>query len=1220
MSEAGMSGAGLTERRDDDVVIIELHGSVLGESEAPRVRSVYVGRALVDAAWAVREAWGLAFDSIVAVDADGRAVDQDAPLCGGDRLHIAPMPGDLSTGIMIAIAIASAAASAVMAGSVRLPPAQGSEDGQEQRYGFGRFSNRAFSGDVVPVVYGEIARHGGKVIAVVPSESSDGSGEERIRMLIALSLGAPYGIAAIGNQTADFDNVPAANLADVYLRDQEIAGFAACRAWGRMGTSDQRAIPGFDDIELMRDVGVGGANLRNTSGGDRTGVDASGEAVAIATQGTVNAVVVRVRLEEGLYRVASSAQVESHTVRYRVRWQPLDDAGNPVDGYGAWQTISLTQANQAGFWSSPRLEIGSLARRVRVQAERVSAEPTDVATRDSLNWASIIEVRDSEETYPGVALLALELVAGEQLQSVPEVSVRVKGRKVRVHDGVSPPTAMVFTPAYSNNNADCLLDYATNAEFGMGLDDTQVNFSQLLALRARCNELVERRTRPGEFAPRHTFNYVFAQQREHMDNLITIAQAARAMPSMPGQTLGIVMQVPQSVPVETYTDGSIARDGDGQLQLTTTIEWTQGGLTRPNQVMLQYEADAAEGDVDDVVYPEDGELWLADESPEQSQERLDGVTDVDELYRHSVYKMNSLRFVAEAVELEPTHAFPRVRPGERFDLATSMLGYAAASGRVRLNSTTSQVRLDREVVLASLPAGQSYRLRVYHLDGSVETQLVTSPPGAYGIGQGLSLAAPLAQAPAEGAEYALEIPQRVVVAKPFICTSVSFSDENGDIRWRVAGTEYVEGVFADVGGDVSPPRYSSLGSPSTPPGPVIGLRIFDRQNPTTGVREAHLAWGQQPEDAAITASYHLYRRIMGTAAWVRMANAVVTRRAAVVEIADTTRGYEFVVVAVSATGAYLSADDVRHPKATLVLGGAVLPPPAPAGLAIASVGGNTYDLAWTAVDGAVAYVVMAGGVPGGGNAGDKVFANACDCRVLARVASNALTGLRLPLASHGPGGAPTAGQVSFYVRSVGANGRMSEGVSRVDVGNALAPTGMAAKHGYAADLSTGWTNAQSLASTPGTGVDWVPTTVGTAAVWEGPIVDTGSDVPTQLVYHLRTVNRAADPTIAATPFVVPSIEADQWGVDAIDAGGERRAGMIFPPFTAGAGVHNGDATHRWVVEVAIEVGGVWQPYVQLAAFASLAGTFRRYRVRVSMSSGAAPYRPGVRALAVSTFA
>lgn len=1178
--------------------ILEVRDSVLLRDRSPWVKVVPVGRdtRLSDVtrlgAHLPRERLAAAIDGVPVADGDDPIVPR------GSHVVVAPRPGGYETAILIAISVLSTVASYALA---RRPKLTGSDTPREQRFGFGRISENAGPGDVIPVVLGTRVRHGGRVIGKKPMDAPDGQGNDKLLVVMALSHGP---VARIGNQTADADNLDASSVTGVYLQETPIASVQGCKVHVRMGTANQRPIPGFENIVRLREVGSGGVVLRNTSGSDRTSGTPSAEAFSFVTSGAVNAVTLRVSLDGGLYTVNTDGQATSRRVSWRVRWRVVAGSWN------AWQTITVEQLRQSQFYSSPRIAIGATAQTVEVQAERVSKESASTADVDELRWDSVVEEVDTPQNYAGIALLAVEITAGDQVQNEPRVSVDMDGyAAARVWDGVSGPEAPVFTSGFTRNPAEQALELLTNKAWGLGAEVALADVDMVSWLAAiAAGNVMETVTRAdGSTYSEHAWrcDIVLDRKQPADEWLRTILATMEAAPARSGDQWRVVVDGPRTLPTEVFTDGSIAADDKGNPKLrfvyrATTPRVTEAGQAGaamvPNQVQVQFENADETSRVDTVSYPQDGTMWLGGdlaETPLVEQVRLDGVTRATQALRHAVRRMRQIRFVRQTVSFTTTHDVLAVLPGERFDLAAGLAAYGVASGRVAAGSTTTAVRLDQPVLL---PANAS--LRVVQLDGSIEVRAITTAPGLVDARQPITVAAAFTTAPLEDAEFVIERAEAgvtVAAAKPYVCTRVRMA-ETDKLVFEVDGEEYVD-IYGPPDQPVNLPRYSDLVNPDVPPGPLVGLSAFEQTPQGAVLPQVQLAWTQDPRDRANTASFRVWYRFVGTTTWIAAATATtnVSTRAAVLDIQEVERGYEFVVVAVSSNGVALAPSDPRHPVARLLLGLGLDAVPPPASVTATQVSGNTWDLTWDEVEGASGYIVYSGGNPSSGSAGG-LHDNCVDSFIVTRTTATSLRGLRLPV---------SVGAVTFYVRSVSRNGRMSQGKASTNVTNTSSATGLSVIHTLNANFATGTLTNATLDSGA-----YRATTNTSPWSWESAEIDTGSTGDRQLVTRLRTAHRTEDAAIEDLPWNVPSLEFDSWTLrlPAAVGGG---AGLMWPPYP--------DDMHQWVVEIAAKVGGSYGPWQRVLPFTQLAlAGLRYYKVRVTATRGAYPYRPAVVGLDVVT--
>lgn len=1120
-----------------------------------------------------------------AVTLNGRAVAADAlestAVESGDVLVVAPAPREPSTIILGVIAVASAVASAALSMGLKATPRLRPGKSAARRYTFGRLSQDAVAGDAIPVVLGELRGYGGKVVSVLPGEGEDG--DARLRVLILLGRGP---IQSIGNQTAAFDRLGPASLSGLYINDQPIANETGVLVSGRLGEAGQTVIPGFGDIETLREAGAGGTPLRNTSGADRSPTGSpSGEAITYTTIDPVNAATVRVIFPRGLYAVSSSGQTNSRRLQYRLRTRTAD-VGFGAGTWSAWQTVTLERAEQSEVVSAKRVDnlAAGGGARMDIQIERLSKEPTGNLAVDECRLDSVVEARYAAQTFPGLAMLALELVAGEQRTSRPRIAVDIKGLKnLRIWDGVSSPSSPVFTTGYSDDPADQALALLTDATWGLGnvYGDADIDFPSLLACRVHNREAVGRPG--GGTRPRFACHLLLGDARDPLDWLRTICRVMRAVPVTSGRTWRFIQDRPQSAAAEIFTERDIAAEPGGAALMTVTRELTTGAFSgRPNRLAATIDAVLADGRGRDepIAWPELGTRWLATEPVREESIQLDGVTDPDQALAQLRYLLLRERRLSRSLAFTTTKPLVVAQPGERIDVACTYIGWAVASGALLTGSTTAAVRLDRQV---TLEAGRTYTLRVQQPGGAVESAVVSSPAGAYPPGSALALAAPLASAPPEFAAYALGYSG--VEMKPFTVTRVGVTAPGTEeMRWNLEAVEYDAGVFDETSPEPAPmPTYGVLATQGVAPGPVSELVIQRRL--VSGVERPELGWSQTPADRALTDHFRVYRRLLGTQAWVLIPQPILGARSYVPDLADLDSAHEFRVVAVTAVGAALSVNDARHPSVAIVLGLAAAAPEPPATASLAQAPDGTYTLTWAASADAVQYQVLAGG-----QSTARPNAGAEDCFVLARATGTSLTGLALaPGLAH-----------RLYVRAVGSNGRLSRTCTLVTISSPLPPPGRTTLATRTMTLDSEGTRTNCTWNSGD--AELRLTAAGSPGVYLSPEIDLTTVLLRELYVRILTGENASLGTLADGQLSTPSIAADQWAWLTTTS-----VALVTPPWP--------DDEHDWAIEVRTEDGSVWTGWEPLAAFRTVRRVMRRYQVRVTFKRKNPPHQPTLKGLA-----
>ncbi|UYV13739.1 MAG: phage tail protein [Phycisphaera sp.] len=1101
----------------------------------------------------------------IAVIVDGKpvSINADWEVEDGGVVHAAPMPGGLAVAgtiaLNIAIAAAATAASYALTKS-QLKKLSSTDDTDSRRYGFNRLSFDARVGDPIPVVFGR-RRFGPKIVSVVPDDSVEG--DSKLRMLLLIGWGPNH---AIGNQVADFEDVASSALEGIYLNDQPISNFTGVRAWGRMGSDSQNAIPGFDNPSALKDVGVGGVTL------------APNTPFQVTTSGPVQAVVPRIRFPAGLYAL-NGTQIDARSVQYRVRWRVTAGPG----AWSDWITYTVERAEQSEFTSAGRLDfLADPAAQLDVEVERLTAVVGATEGADEMVWDSIIEETYDSQRYAGLGLLALELTAGEEIAGVPRVSTDMNGLRVRVWDGVSDPTSPTFIIAATDNPAWHALELLTNTTWGLGATygDSRIDMPSLFAWAQYCDEVVERPG--GGTRQRFRHHYAMDRQQDGWDWLRQICRAGRCSPATVGGVVRFIVDKPQALAVETFGDGSIAVDDNGVAQWAYTREDATGGRNRPNRTVVQFENEQADGLPDAVAKPGYGELWLAYEPVRENQVRLDGVTDPDQAAAEAAYIMDKTRFLTRNVTFITVRPMVMLQPGERFDKAFNLTGWGTASGRLAADADGNRITLDRTVQLQS---GTQYVVQVHHQDNSIEIRDVVSPAGVYARGESIELTSAFTTDAMADEEY--QLGESGIHVKPFTCTAVRPVEFKEALAWEISGVEYDEDVYNEEVGDVTLPPYSTLDDKLRTPGPVLDLKAFERV--INGISAIELAWRQKPEDQLITSSFRIFRRRVGTTAWVQVPDPKVSRRGSIIEIDDRDVAYDFAVVAVSYQGKFLRPDDPRVPKTGIAFGLGEAPPPPPDTVTATQDAGSTYDLTWDAVEGAIGYQVIYGGPQAGTTLPNE---GAEDCYVLARTTDPELTGLVVP---------PSIDH-RWWVRSVGPSGRLSWTATDETLNHANLPAGTSVRGTYTPDLSSDgtltnltWNGTTSRLELTDPDLD---------GVWESPeVVLGGGAALTTFMHRILTGNDTDDPTIAAYPELVPSIEADQWGV--VDDDPDRIVGMLMPPYP--------DARIGYKVEIRTAVSTTFGAWTEWAPFTSFDASVGKYQVRVTIERQSAPYRPSLAA-------
>ena len=199
--------------------------------------------------------------------------------------------------------------------------------------------------------------------------------------------------------------------------DDDAYNFAGVRWWQRTGTEDQAVVPGFEKTTSIINIG--------------TQVTKDGGAVTrTVTSASVSAVRVIMGFPSLMETDSDDGDQRGTSVVLRF------DVYNPT--LAIWQqgvNTTITGKAQNGFEQQfyvrkPTGYVGSEPWLVRVV--RITDDSESQYLLNNTFVQRMVEVVDSNETYPGIAYFALEIDTELFGENVPTVALKVSGVKVRV--------------------------------------------------------------------------------------------------------------------------------------------------------------------------------------------------------------------------------------------------------------------------------------------------------------------------------------------------------------------------------------------------------------------------------------------------------------------------------------------------------------------------------------------------------------------------------------------------------------------------------------------------------------------------------------------------------------------------------------------------------------------------------------------------------------------
>ncbi|MEO0479592.1 MAG: phage tail protein [Planctomycetota bacterium] len=604
-------------------------------------------------------------------------------------------------------------------------------------------------GQSVAIVYGEHDT-GGQVISISVDRTiiaTNPNGNDREELAVLLSLGeGPF--ESIGGVTRDRNGLTI-DTAE-FPRGVKVNGIeqgAGAVLSVRLGSDIQTPIPGFE-----------AARSTNQIGGE---LETSGQLVEFVVPNP-DATLLRVRfqLPNGLYRQEASEQF-GERVEFTVQWRPRG-----ADSYSSPLPVVIepgfARPREFSHWfafavSTPEGEVRDgyevLVRRVTQESEGRALEGEFIL--DSTVLAEVEAVVEQRLAYPGEALLALRVPAGELLTGgQPQFQIPVKSRRVRVFesavsDEVSEdrhwelpqvgPYAGIWSHAPGRNPAWQALDFI-DAVFGLRRHRFVPDLEAFRDWADFCDQTLE------EGDPLMRCAHVWDRPERALDVLARIFRAGRAVPVFEGRVIRPLYQYR-----DAHGRGTNFVPARERVDLVTTDNCSdfQASYVSESQKTNQFDGQFLNADQNfeiDFVSGEDFSAGSQDpfalREAATQKETLDlrGITDKDQVEREVLYRLaiNKLQFKRCQFTLPP--AMTHLQVGDvvmvLHDQDPPPLGEAAYSAKLLGDSDARTVRLDKPVELED---GETYRILGVQPGGVVVELDLASAAGVYAPGDVLDI-------------------------------------------------------------------------------------------------------------------------------------------------------------------------------------------------------------------------------------------------------------------------------------------------------------------------------------------------------------------------------------------------------------------------------------------------------------------------------------------------
>lgn len=751
-------------------------------------------------------------------------------------LRAAGLPS-MWAGLLVGGPIGMSAAPAIetmMAGKPGLPVLSASNDlSSSPTYGFQGIRNETRIGSPIGVVYGT-HRVGGQVLSMSVTTTTQDT--DTIRMLIGQSEG------------------PVSDIRDVQINGQPIVNYRNVTTQTRLGGSAQSAITLFGDSSVT------------TFSNDATLTE---NFIVYTSNGTnITAFEVKLTMPSGLFAMdKSTGNFTSHSVGIEIDYK--------LTSSGTWTTgprLTFTDAKRSALRRIARVD-GLAAGQYDVRVRRTSPQSTDSSTNDEIHREAINEIVNDQYTYPGVALLAVEALATDQISGgMPTVTSLVDGRIVRVFTDAS-----TYHWAFSNNPAWVVFDILTNPRYGMGnfvwqtlttqgtlsltpgsstVSGTGTNWlgvlhrgdkivleaiGRVVTVQSVLSDTAFVATAVWDGSSWPGLSY--EAHRNDLDVQSFIDWAAYCDELVPDDqggtekraTCDIVLDTSAGLwdtvvkicglghanPVKSGTYISIRVERASAVTQLFTMSNIVKGSFRETFVSLKERANlfdvqflnAATDYQQDMIELDDPLITTNAEPIRKKSVSFFGAVRSTHVLRLARRLQKSNRYISRMIQFSVGVDAINCEPGDVIHFQHDVPQWGFAS-RVAPGSTASSVALDKPMTILS---SKTYEVLIRHNNDVIETQAVTNAPGTYTT---LNVSGIFSVVPADGELAAFG--EVGISTKPFRVLGIQ---RNQDLTFTLTAIEYNANVYDDsaVVSVGSIPQYSALPDIAGPPPHVTDL-------------------------------------------------------------------------------------------------------------------------------------------------------------------------------------------------------------------------------------------------------------------------------------------------------------------------------------------------------------------------------------------------------------
>jgi hypothetical protein len=516
------------------------------------------------------------------------------------------------------------------------------------------------------------------------------------KTVYAISEGEIEGFPNSAEKDIFLDSTPIQNPDGTY-------NFTGYSIDSRTGTDEtQTPMPGFSTVE--NSVGVGVAVTQAVGPITRTITDADVERCRV--------IISHPALQASNQ---SNGDVTGTSVSYRIAVSansgPYVTVAEPtVSGKSSSQFQRAYEFDLAGTgpWS--------------IRVTRLTADSTTPYLQNGITWQSYTEIVDEKFAYPNTAVLGIKVDA-RQFTSIPDVSVRLRGKRVQVPTNYNPVTRVytgfwngTFKMAWTDNPAWIFRDIVINQRFGVAryVPTIAIDPWYLYTISQYCDEPVP--DGAGGTEPRFTCNVYLQNPGSVYEVLNALASCFRGLVYCSEGKLYLTQDRLQQ-PVQQFSEANVIQEVNDSGQVTSPcFNYTGTAKTARKTVVL------ANWDDPNQVYSSVSEYLQDDTLLERFgynpiDLRLLGVTSRGQALRAAKHTLFSNRYETEKVSFRIGAEGLAASVGEIIQIADPLKQGQRLGGRVT-SVNANNVTVDAPLTLNPAIA---YTLTLVIPDGETTT-------------------------------------------------------------------------------------------------------------------------------------------------------------------------------------------------------------------------------------------------------------------------------------------------------------------------------------------------------------------------------------------------------------------------------------------------------------------------------------------------------------------